>query len=191
MRWNSITTWRSGGPAGNLPCRLKRARVRPLVLRPRRAAQSAADCVQRHDARGNAAMRRCTSGERLDGRGMTPKPSADRGREMGSCALGALGWSVEFWDGDGRGLRIYSDSENGSLEFAVLYTREEAYQLGILDHCSSGTPGYPPAATDLNKLDSEDTVMLWCGLPDREHVRDFCHRVIAMLDADKLGALLP
>jgi len=100
-------------------------------------------------------------------------------------SAGTVGWSVDLWDGDGHGLRIYCDSATGTLDFALLYTKEEAHQADLLEDCSAAVGGYPPGAVDLTKLDSDDTVMLWGGMPSREQTADFCRRVLAMLDADR------
>lgn len=95
---------------------------------------------------------------------------------------GIVGWSVDLWDGDGRGLRIFLDAETDTYEFALLFTKSTAEEKEILRHCDAASPGYKPTATNLKKLDPEDVVMMWGGLADKRRVVQFCRSVLALCE---------
>lgn len=107
-----------------------------------------------------------------------------RGIQLGDCKDGIVAWAVEVWGGDGSGLRIYLDAESNTLEFSLIFTREEAFQKGVLANCYLACPGYNPKAVNLKKLDAEDTVMLWGGILEKSNLVKFCKSVLSLAELD-------
>lgn len=91
-----------------------------------------------------------------------------KGPQLGDARDGTVGWSVDMWGGGGSGLKISLDAETNAYEFALLFTREEAENKEMLEHCQAAGP--------------EDVVMMWGGVADKRRVVQFCRSVLALCE---------
>ena len=103
----------------------------------------------------------------------------------------AIGWTLDLWDGDGRGIRLSADAETASggdpdwIEFGLLMTREEAFQNNLIEHCTHGDSS---AHVDVTKLDPECEVYLFGGLVKRAQLVRYLRSALNILISQDLRA---
>jgi hypothetical protein len=96
----------------------------------------------------------------------------------------AIGWNLDFWDGDGHGFRLSIDAETESsyVEFGLLMSREEAFQHDLLDHVTHGDSS---AKVDVATLDPECDVYMFGGLAPSKDMLAWLKSAVALMESQQ------